>query len=484
MRRFVTPPVALLSLLAFAPPLQAQAVRGQVADSTTHVPLAGAAVVLLNAEGEEVGRAEADHDGLFTLRAPEPGEYQLRVEYEGYRTSLFPTFTLEADEAKGFLLLVSDQQAEAPETSLMEQLCAAGAVKSTEAALFGLVRDGATGEPAPGVQVNISWPAVSGQAALAAPGQSQDLVATLTTGDNGYYVACGLPAFTVLTVNASQGELLSDFAAVQFDSAGVYGNGELHSSDEPVWQQDLELLPPDRRAGTVTGAVVDKDESQPVAGATVRIANTPLQTTTSPDGSFTVSGVPAGPIQLWIENTGFAPLRHDVTLQPGESVALPKEQLALVALAPELVPVMVEGASDLKGLPKLADFWAREARGGGSFITRDEYQDRGVHLITEVLRLLQGIWIHNNPDYGSTGVRWLVSMSRGGPQTFRNPERRCPPLYFLDGAYIGDAETVDIDQTLSLSEVVAIEAYNSVSAIPREYNRTGARCGVIAFWTE
>ncbi len=486
MRRSYPPPTALLLLLAFAPSIEAQVVRGQVADSATHAPLTGAAVALLNADGEEVSRAAADDDGLFTLRAPAAGEYQLQVDHAGYGTSLFPPFTLAADEVKGFLLQVASQdtgEPEAPEAGLVERLCAAGAVTARDGVVFGMVRDGTTGEPVAGVEVNISWPTVSGPVQQLIQGNPLDeFVAVVPTGENGYYVACGVPRSTLLILNAGRGDLLSDFAEVRFDSSGVWAAGEHHVSDEPVWRQDFELLLIERWAGTINGVVIDKAQSSAVAGAVVRIARTPLETTTRHDGSFTITGVPRGPIRLTVQHAGFRPLLHEVTLQPGESVTLPEDLLSLQAIAPELPAAFVTAERGAAGDPKLAGFRARRERGSGSFITRDEFEDSRPQLVTEVLRRMSGVWVHNNPDYASTGKRWLVSMSRGGPQTFMNPERRCPLLYFVDGMHLGDAETIDIDEAVPVSEVQAIEAYNTVSAIPAEFNRVGSQCGVIAVW--
>jgi hypothetical protein len=56
-------------------------------------------------------------------------------------------------------------------------------------------------------------------------------------------------------------------------------------------------------------------------------------------------------------------------------------------------------------------------------------------------------------------------------------------LYFLNGLYIGSSYYNHIDELLPLVDVEAIEVYTSIGGLPAEFNRPGAVCGVIVFWT-
>lgn len=85
--RFGRPSAALAILaLAFVPPADAQTVRGRVVEEGTRQPLAGAFVVLVDAEGNRHDAVLSDGDGRFTIQAVEPGTYRIKAELIGYAT--------------------------------------------------------------------------------------------------------------------------------------------------------------------------------------------------------------------------------------------------------------------------------------------------------------------------------------------------------------------------------------------------------------
>lgn len=67
-------------------PLDAQTIRGVVIDAATGRPLADASVVLLDKNGDLRRGTLSDVDGSYSIRAPEPGRYTLRVGRSGYIT--------------------------------------------------------------------------------------------------------------------------------------------------------------------------------------------------------------------------------------------------------------------------------------------------------------------------------------------------------------------------------------------------------------
>jgi hypothetical protein len=69
-------------------------------------------------------------------------------------------------------------------------------------------------------------------------------------------------------------------------------------------------------------------------------------------------------------------------------------------------------------------------------------------------------------------------------QNLRTPSG-CPPLVFIDGLPHPDVRTADdLNTRLWVDRVAAVEAYHSPARVPTEFNRTGAACGVIVFWTK
>lgn len=472
----------LLSMLLVASQigsLDAQVVRGQVVDSITQVPLPGARLVLLDHDDAEVGRTVTDEAGLFLVRATTSGEYRLRVEFDGYQTSTFPHFTLEQDEMKGFMLLVTPttpSEASLTDQDIVDRVCVEGTVQPGEGVLLGLVRNASSREPVAGAEVFMSWPAMEGPLAQLAGGDIlEDYVAVVTSSVDGLYVACGVPNGASITFGARHVDLLSDVFGVRFAQGGVFSDDVFHPSIVGVWRQDLNMRSPNELTGEIAGQVTDMD-ARPVADATVEVLNLSRQTTTGVDGRFSFTDLPAGPIQLVVRRIGFRHRSHRIDLATDERVALKGNALRLETVPAELDPVIVETDRPVSRRP-LADFYERRERGGGAFITRSEFEERGApQEATQVLRRMRGIRVRANRNYRDTGQRWIVTMTGGFRQS-------CPPLYFLDRLYIGNARDTNIDHVLPLINVEAIEAYGSVGAIPPEFNRRGAQCGVIAFWT-
>jgi len=287
--------LAMLALFgAAAPSLDAQFVRGQVVDSITKAPIGGAAVVLLDSTGAEMARTTADVEGLFLLRAP-AGEYRLRAEMEGFLISTFPPFSLEVESMPAFMLLLpSDSPPELPATweQLAAALCGEASVAPGQGVLLGFVHDAAAEEPEADARIVLSWGAVSSRlAALVRGGNPGRLGGELITDSSGFYVACGVPGETQITAHAARDDLISDFVQVRFGEGGVFAGDTFHPN-RTVWHHDFKLMPPGQRSAAVAGMVLDAETTLPLAGITVEIEETGLQTTTTASGRWTSDPIP------------------------------------------------------------------------------------------------------------------------------------------------------------------------------------------------
>ena len=99
--RFAALFAALISCLLLAPasqPLGAQVVRGSVVDSATSRAIGDFTVQLIDSAGASVMAALAQRGGRFTLHAPSPGMYRLRVLRIGFRRTQTPPFRINAGE--------------------------------------------------------------------------------------------------------------------------------------------------------------------------------------------------------------------------------------------------------------------------------------------------------------------------------------------------------------------------------------------------
>ncbi len=106
---------ALAVLLAIrALPAWGQAVRGELVDRVNHRGVAGAFVVLLDAEEREVARALTDDRGRFLLRAPAAGTYRLQSKRIGFRLTVSPPIVLETGRTLSYRLEVDAVPASLP----------------------------------------------------------------------------------------------------------------------------------------------------------------------------------------------------------------------------------------------------------------------------------------------------------------------------------------------------------------------------------
>ena len=89
--------------------------------------------------------------------------------------------------------------------------------------------------------------------------------------------------------------------------------------------------------GTVRGRVVEATGRQPIAGAAVRVVGTPLGTVAGPDGSYQITGVAPGTVQVRAQRIGFTPTAQPVTVAAGATATA---DFALAAAAVQLGEVV------------------------------------------------------------------------------------------------------------------------------------------------
>ncbi|HET7276191.1 MAG TPA: carboxypeptidase-like regulatory domain-containing protein, partial [Longimicrobiaceae bacterium] len=71
-------------------PVSAQIVEGKLLDYETGQPISGASIALLDRNGNTVRGTLSASDGTFRIEAPSTGQYRLRAERIGYRTTITP----------------------------------------------------------------------------------------------------------------------------------------------------------------------------------------------------------------------------------------------------------------------------------------------------------------------------------------------------------------------------------------------------------
>lgn len=465
------------------PAADAQIVRGQVVDSLTRRPLVHATVSLIDSTGREILSAVSDPEGLFLVRAPAAAPYRLRVESEGYVPSTFPRFQIAPNQTLAYMLLVAPT---GTPTHVSDDIVSAMVERACPGAtpghpiIVGLVQD-SEARPVPGARVRFAWASLP--EALAQDVSISDVSGISEADSLGRYAVCGVPRASKISLHASQDDALSDFVRLEFVGNVVVRGGESAATSGPFWVEDFTLRTPAERTSELAGNVTDAQTGQPVEEVVVTIQGTELSATTDSTGAFVLSRVPAGPTRVLLRKVGTEPVVQEVTLPNDGRLELPRGMLT-VGQRTELAPIMVEARPAPHPLDEFND---RRRNGQGSFITRDEWLKMGnPSRATDVLERLAGVRLEAGTDIQH---RRTISMTRGIVRTFGGGAggldgSNCPPLYFLDRQFIGNARTVDIDATISLMDLEAIEAHGSVAAMPINFNRRGAECGVIAFWTQ
>jgi hypothetical protein len=96
--RLLVPLLAALFTVGVARPLAAQMIHGRLVQDGTLVPLTGATVQLMDAEGREMDRVVVTNEaGTFAMRV-DPGRYTLRIRRIGFNPLTTPVISLQENE--------------------------------------------------------------------------------------------------------------------------------------------------------------------------------------------------------------------------------------------------------------------------------------------------------------------------------------------------------------------------------------------------
>lgn len=215
----------------------------------------------------------------------------------------------------------------------------------------------------------------------------------------------------------------------------------------------------------VTGVVTAAQTGEALMGVQVVIRGSRRWAITNQDGVFRLEGLKAGPYVLEFRHPNRAPIVHNLTLEPDQTVELAVRIDTRTVALPEVV---IEGR-ETQPAAKMHDFNSRRAAGhGGYFVTRKDIEERQPRVLSDMLRRVPGLRV--DCDFGSCRVRSFSETRRiMGP---------CPIQYFLDGIpFLGDVDEMTPDQ------IEGIEIYRGSSSIPPQFNTGTSMCGVIAIWS-
>ena len=216
--------------------------------------------------------------------------------------------------------------------------------------------------------------------------------------------------------------------------------------------------------GTISGTVVDATTGKYLEGAEVTIDGSALRAVTSRDGTFTISGVPAGPRTVAIAYPGLESKSASVTVQSGQTASVPVRLGGsdIVTLTEFKVAGTKEGMSQAIALQKASDNIKVVAAG-------DQYGDIAEGNAAEYLKFLPGVGI----DYNANDAR--AATLRGMSTAFTNVTMNGNPLASATSGSAG--RRFEFEQ-VSISNVETIEVFKTLTP-EMQANSTGGSINLV-----
>lgn len=460
--RFLRLLIGLLALsMLLATDLSGQALSGLLTSAEDGAPIAGATVMLLDANATPIGETASAEDGTYSIPIQGAGSYLVLIRVQGFAdqlsapievpeagTTYSPTLRLTA---LGGAAVGADQMDDAQFLAqYMAEVCEGQFVSGLHGILLGAVRNEGSGEALAFVQVTVRWSDAFGQQ-----------FRQTRSDESGFYYICDVPAGRQVAVRAQANEANTEGQAERITMTA----GNMRSMDVTI-----PLSNPNEK-GQLIGYVRDIDSSRPIIGATVRLREAGRTTTTNDRGLFILREVDPGLEVMEVEVLGY-----DLTQEPIQVFGGRGQELEVfVSREPiEISPIMVtvrprSWFSDRVGLED------RIAKGFGYFVLREDIELRQPNNLGDVMYGVPGVTVRRSG--GGVSARYTVQLR--GAANMQN--ELCAPMVWMDGIKIG--ADFDIFSSTVAFDIEAVEIYRGASEIPGEFSGGDARCGVIVVWT-
>ena len=449
----------------FAAPLRAQdpthVVSGVVFDSIARAPLVGAVVQIALADASaKVFTTTADAAGHYRVTGLPAGRFGIVFQHDALNAlgieAPLRAFELGADS----IVTVNLGIESGPVTRLRS--CGKDAGGESDGMLAGYVVDAARVSPVPHATVAIRWieTALQRSGFRAVPKEK-----TVTAGDDGRYLACGVPSDVGIDVDVSAQSFLHVAGRVTIPPGGVA-------------RQDFHLPIKGAPSTASLSARVIGTDSLPITAGVVSVDALSMDTPVR-NGSFTLGGIPAGTWFIEVKSLGHEPLAALLVADD------PSPAPATLVL--ERTPVILDAVTVIGKAGRetkiLSDVLSRNSTSAGTTFLPGNSWLKSAETPTDVLRAARGF-----SQKGFDRVEGRPYVNKGGrlvacqtmPADSLNTEGKSVVIY-LDGLrYPGGLEMLNKD--VLPRQILAIEAYPDVVSAPAAW-RTNDACAVIAVWT-
>ena len=448
--------------LAFAAAQQPTAsLRGTVADSIRHGPLAGATVVIArttdSAGDSHDYSTTTDAHGKYAINTVAPGTYVLTVEHPWLDTTGLSVPAKSVDLTHQRAATVNLAVPSGP--TIRAAFCPIAARDSSMGLVAGYVKDVRSDHPVAGARVVFTWSDfdVDPRTAQATP---RERTAVASTGRDGTFRLCGLPVQRTMLMQA------------QFGDHEATGAVEVEVPTSGVLVESLRLNAGDVGTTSVVGKVTREDNERAVAGARVHLYGGQNEVVTSADGSFHLSGVPLGTQSIEVTALGFYPRRLSLEARSAETS---KVTIGMLEMPTVLDSVKVLGTR-AGALTLYREFDERSAHGIGQYITEEMIAKQNPRLTSDLMQQVRGFYVMSDTVYSSRGITRIPRFMGD------TVNRVCRPSIYIDGNHISAANQALTLNAVQPAAIHGIEVYASSAEVPAKY--LVGNCGAIFIWTK
>lgn len=401
--------------------------------------------------------------GAFRLDSLPPGRYTLEVMHPvldslGIRL-VSDTLTVASGQDQVVAMGIPGAQ------RLTSIVCTPAKLRFGPGVILGRVMVADSDKPAEGAEVSVAWTETEIGADIGV--RSAPRVRKATVAADGTYRICGVPATFKGTLQAARGGART--AEVPIDASQQALSVRLLFLPSVVAQApspgNTNGAHTTRALATGTAVIRGKVTNAggvPVAEARVSVQGTTASTATNADGTFTLTGVPAGTQAVLVRRVGYTPVELPMDVKS----RLPNQMtVRLGTYTPVLatVDVTAKKVEPLGG----TGFDKRRKTGMGKYLDEDQITAIGPTFTTDVLRRVPGLYVS-----GSGGMANVTTTRGNGCVNYlidRNPVQ--------SGAS-------SIDDLVNPQDVTAVEFYQP-SEMPLELSSgSNSGCALLVIWTK
>jgi hypothetical protein len=443
-----------------APPAGRGSVSGIVFDSVAGAPLAHATVQLVPNENATRPRTvTSDSSGRYAIDVLADGHYLV-----GFFHAMLDSLGLEPPVREVFVRDGAEQRVDLSipsPTRIRATICGAASPNDSGAIVIGFTRNAADGSPAPHVRITGEWNEIS----FTSSGMTRSTPRLVSVSlENGWFAMCGVPRGGTMVLTASRGEDSSGVVELQIPASG-FARRDLYIASTPPVAGDSTAMSPTRREvrrGHVRlhGTVRRAASGEAVAAAQVALVEGP-HTTTNGLGEWTLVDAPPGTRMLEVRAVGMYPERIAVNVIAGA----PPIHIAMNTLRAVLDTITVRAGR----LADLRSVGGRRRAGAGRFIEARALEQHPGKQLSEIL-------------LRQAGIHELRGADGGSRLALRGTED-CPAELYVDGQYLFDVTTVDLDHWVQPQRVRGVELYLPTTT-PPQFQQPLNACGSIVIWTK